>query len=195
VHRVLVLAAMLGTSAALAVLSAHEERPSTGTAIVVTGFAVLGVVLWAVAWLRDAWGPRGDHIVLLTGLTGLLFLAVGGPAAVTEVVLAHRGAPTEVVAFRVQPFRNGGGDYTLVRPGGSAPLRGELRDDAGFAAGERFTVLADRGGFVRPMLPEDVDPAWPASYVLAGAGLLGVVVLRRPALTRGSGRGSGSAAA
>jgi hypothetical protein len=196
VHRVLVLAAVLATSAVLAVLSAHEERPSAGTAIVVTGFAVLGVVLWAVAWLRDAWGPRRGHLPLLSGLAGLLFLAVGGPAVVTEVVLAHRGTPTEVVAARVRPFRDGGGHYTLVRPGERVPLRGDLRDDAGFAPGERFTVLADRAGFVRPMLPEDVDPAWPAGYVLAGAGILATVVLRsgfplgasRPAaLTRDSG--------
>ncbi|WIY03089.1 hypothetical protein QRX60_04270 [Amycolatopsis mongoliensis] len=176
-HRALVPAVVFVASAALVVWSAHEERQSTATALLVTGFAVIGVVLWAIAWVRDAWGPRTGHVPPALSLVGLFFLAVGGPALVTDVVLAHRGTPTEVEVARVSPFPDGG-DYPLVLPGGSTPVRGDLRDDGGLAAGERLTVLADRGRFVRPMLPEDVDPAFPALYVLTGAGLLAAAGLR-----------------
>lgn len=177
-RRAIVFAVVLVAAAAIVVASAHEERHSAGTAILVTGFAVLGVLLGAIAWWRGAWSPRGNHLRLVFGLLGLLFLAVGGPAAVAGVILAHRGTPTEVEAVRVRPFAGGGGDYTLVPAGGSTPLRGDLRDDLGLVGGQRFTVLADRARFVRPMLPEDVDPAFPALYVLTGTAFLGAAVLR-----------------
>lgn len=67
---------------------------------------------------------------------------------------------------------------TAVPVGSRAPLRGNLNAGVEPAAGERLTVLADRGRFARPQLPEDVDPAVPAAFVLGGAGIIGVTVLR-----------------
>lgn len=177
IHRRLVFAVLLVVCAALSVLAAHEELTDSGFGMTVTGIGGLTVVVWLVAWRRGAWSPSRHH-----GHLGVTVLCLGLPAGagssvVAEVVLAHRGRPVTVEVAHTRGAA-GAWDYTLVVPGGSTPLRGRLHTSVEFAAGERFTVLADRGGFVRPMLPEDVDPAFPAAFVLLGAGVLGVTVLR-----------------
>ncbi len=136
-------------------------------------------MLLVASWWGE-WASSEDHYYspLLFSLLGLSCLLFGGSAAVTEVVLTHRGQPVTVEVARANLDANGGGTYRLVLPGGSTLLPADLHADVEFALAERFTVLVDRGRFVRPMLPEDVDPAVPAAFVLAGAGILGVTVLR-----------------
>jgi hypothetical protein len=178
-RRRLTLAALLTVAAVVAVLAAHEEQHDGGLGLSLFGCVLIVLVLGAAAW-RGGWRSEQEYYFPLTfAVLGLSFLVFGGPAVVTEVVLTHRGVPVQVEVSRASLDEDGGGGtYTLVLPGGSTPLRGTLRAGAGFAEGERFTVLVDRGRFVRPMLPEDVDPAFPAAFVLAGAGILGSTVLR-----------------
>jgi hypothetical protein len=172
-YRRLVFAGILVTSAAVAVLAAYQENWLGEIVVLVTGFGVLGAALWAVAWWRGAWVPYGDFGQLTFTMLGLLVLALSGPGLVTDLVLTHRGATVLIEVAPVRPFH----DATLVLPGGSTPLRGDLRSMAETVEGERFTVLYDRGRFVRPMLPEDVDPSLGTLFALAGAGILAVTVL------------------
>jgi hypothetical protein len=133
-RRRLVFAAILGTSTLLAVWSAHQEEFGAGFLITLFGFAAIGVVLGLALWWQRAWGLIEDSLLRWFSTLGL--------ALVTELVLTHRGALTEVEVARVRASDDGGGDYTLVVPGGSTPLRGELDTTADFVVGERFTVLA-----------------------------------------------------
>jgi hypothetical protein len=172
-YRRLVFACILVASAAIAVLAAHQENWLGDIVVLVTGFGVLGGILWAVAWRRGAWVPYGDFGQLTFTMLGLLVLALSGPGLVTDLVLTHRGAPALIEVAPARPFHHA----TLVLPGGSTPLRGDLRSMAETVEGERFTVLYDRGRFVRPALPEDVDPSLGTLFALAGAGILAVTVL------------------
>ncbi|MEV6646480.1 hypothetical protein [Amycolatopsis sp. NPDC051371] len=172
-YRRLVFAGVLAASAAVSVLAAYQEDRLGETIVLVAGFGVLGGILWAVAWWRGAWLPYRDFGQLTFTMLGLLVLAFSGPGLVTGLVLTHRGAQ---VLIEVAPARPGHA-APLVLPGGSTPLRGDLRSTAETVEGERFTVLYDRGGFVRPMLPEDVDPSLSTLFVLAGVAVLGVTVL------------------
>jgi hypothetical protein len=176
--RRLVLAGIFGASAGLAVVAAYQEQFYSELGMFVIGFIALAATLWLVAWRRGAWTMRDDTPLLTFNMLGLILLTAGGPGLVTELVLTHRGAPIAVEVARASTDGDGGNDYTLVVPHGSTPLRGELHTSVEFAVGERFTVLFDRGRFVRPMLPEDVDPAFPALFVLAGSAILGITVLR-----------------
>lgn len=173
VYRRLVFAGVLAASAAVAVLAAHQENRLGEIVVLVTGFGVLAGAVWAVARWRGAWVPYGDFGRLTFTMLGLLVLALSGPGLVTDLVLTHRGAPVLIEVAPVRPFHHS----TLVLPGGSTPLRGDLRSSAETVEGERFTVLYDRGRFVRPMLPEDVNPSPGTVFVLAGAGILAVTVL------------------
>jgi hypothetical protein len=177
-HRRSTLAAFLAAAAVLAVLSAHEEREDGGFELVVLGLVGFTLVLVLASWW-GGWATKEDYYFpLLFAMLGLSCLLFGGPAVVTEVILAHRGQPVLVEVAQAGYAEDGGGTYRFVLPGGSTLLPGNLRTDVDFALGERLTVLVDRGGFVRPMLPEEVDPAVPAAFVLGGAGVLGVTVLR-----------------
>jgi hypothetical protein len=177
-HRRLTLAAFLTAAAAIAVLSAQEEQDGGGLGLSLFGFVVCTLVLIVASWWGE-WAEKKDYYLpLVFSVLGLSCLIFGGPAVVTEVILTHRGEPTEVQVVRASLDANGGGTYRLVLPGGSTTLRGTLRAGVEFVEGERLTVLVDRGRFVRPMLPEEVDPAVPAAFVLGGAGILGVTMLR-----------------
>ncbi|WP_410572264.1 hypothetical protein [Amycolatopsis sp. cmx-4-61] len=177
-HRRLTLAAFFTVAAVLAVLSAHEDQHAGAF-----GLSALGVVgstlgLMAVSWWGGWTSEELYYFPFLTAMLGVSCLLFGGPAVVTEVILAHRGLPVTVEVARADYAEGGRGTYRFVLPGGSTLLPGDLDTAAEFAVGERFTILVDRGGFVRPMLPEEVDPAVPAAFVLGGAGILGVTVLR-----------------
>ncbi|MEU0535541.1 hypothetical protein [Amycolatopsis tolypomycina] len=177
-HRRLTFAAFLTAAAVLAVLSAHEEREDGGSGLSVLGLTGFALVLMAASWL-GGWTTKEDYyfpmLFAMLGLSGLLW---GGAAVVTEVVLTHRGVPVPAQVMRASLAADGGGTYRLVLLDGSTLLLGDLHADVTFAEGERLTVLVDRGRFVRAMLPEEVDPAVPAAFVLGGAGVLGVTVLR-----------------
>ncbi|MEU4248194.1 hypothetical protein AB0F15_12340 [Amycolatopsis sp. NPDC026612] len=168
-HRRLTLAAFLTVAAVLAVLSAHEDQAAGGFGVSVLGLAGFTLVLLVASWWGQ-WAAGEDHYYfpLLFSVFSLACLLYGGSAAVTEVVLTHRGLPVTVEVARASLDANGGGTYRLVLPGGSTPLPADLHADVEFAEGDRFTVLVDRDRFVRPMLPEDVDPAVPAAFVLGG---------------------------
>ncbi|VVJ19448.1 Uncharacterised protein [Amycolatopsis camponoti] len=172
-HRRLVFTGVLVASAAISVWAAHQETRIGEGGVLVGGFGVLGAVLWAVAWRRGAWTPGDDFGQLTFTMLGLLVLAFSGPGLVTDLVLTHRGAPILIEVAPARPSH----DATLVLPGGSTPLRGDLRGFADTVEGERFTVLYDPGRFVRPALPEDVNPSLGTVFFLAGAGMLAVTVL------------------
>ncbi|SEF36401.1 hypothetical protein SAMN05421837_110156 [Amycolatopsis pretoriensis] len=171
--RRLVFAGLLAASAAISVWAAHQETRLGETTVLVAGFGVLAAALWAVAWWRGAWVWGGDFGQLTFSMLGLAVLALSGSGLVTELVLTHRGALTQIEVAPASP----GHPVPLVLPGGSTPLRGDLRGMVETVPGERFTVAHDRGRFVRPMLPEDVNPSLGTVFFLVGAGLLGVTVL------------------
>ncbi|WP_290054115.1 hypothetical protein [Amycolatopsis solani] len=173
VHRRLVFLAVLLASAAVSVLTANQETWLGDIAVRVLGFGAIGGVLCAVAWWRGAWVRDGDLGQLTFSMTGLAVLALSGPGLVTELVLTHRSAPALVEVAPMRPDH----DCTLVLPGGSTPLRGDLRSFATCVEGERFTVVWDRGRFVRPMLPEEVNPSSGTVFFLLGAGVLAITVV------------------
>ena len=173
VYRRLVFAGVLAASAAISVWAAHQETRGGETLVCIAGFGGLGAILWAVAWWRGAWMWDEDYGQLTFTMLGLAVLALSGPGLVTDLVLTHRGAP---VLIEVAPAQ-GRHFVPLVLPGGSTPLRGDLRSTVEPVVGDRFTVRYDRGGFVRPELPEEVNPSLGTLFVLAGAGILGVTVL------------------
>lgn len=172
-YRRLVFAGVLAASAALSVWAAHQETRGGEAAVLIAGFGGLGATLWAVAWWRGAWVWGGDFGQLTVTLLGLGVLALSGPGLVTDLVLTHRGAPVLIEVAPASP----GHPVPLVLPGGSTPLRGDLRSTAETVVGERFTVRYDRGGFVRPELPEEVNPSLGTVFFLVGAGLPAVTVL------------------
>ncbi|MDX3192845.1 hypothetical protein PV458_30925 [Streptomyces sp. MN03-5084-2B] len=177
-HRRLTLAAFLAVTAVLAVLSAHEEREDGGFGFTVLGLVGCTLVLVVASWW-GGWTTKEDYYFpMLFAMLGLSCLLFGGPAVVTEVILAHRGVPVQAQVMRASLDADGGGVYRLVLLDGSTLLHGDLHADVTFAEGDRLTVLVDRSRFVRAMLPEEVDPAVPAAFVLGGAGVLGVTVLR-----------------
>ncbi|WP_372669409.1 hypothetical protein [Amycolatopsis kentuckyensis] len=172
-YRRLVFAGVLAASAVISIWAAHQETRGGEAAVCITGFGVLGATLWVTAWWRGAWVWDEDLGQLMFTMLGLFVLALSGPGLVTDLVLTHRGAPVliEVAPAQSRHF------VPLVLPGGSTPLRGDLRSTVETVVGERFTVLYDRGGFVRSELPEEVNPSLGTVFVLAGAGILGVTVL------------------
>jgi len=170
-QRRLVLTAILGASAALSTLAAYQEDSGLAFVILFIGFGGIALVLWLVAWRRWTWN-RQDGL-LLFALLSLMLLFSTGQAVVTEVILTHRGVRLTVEVAQIRDDY-----YTLVLPGSSTPLRGELQTSLDFAVGERFTVLYDRGRFVRPMLPEDVNPSVPATFVFVAVVTLAITVLR-----------------
>lgn len=172
-HRRLVFAGVLAASAVLSVWAAHQETRPGETAVLLCGFGVLGATQWAVAWWRGAWAWGADFGQLTFSMLGLAVLGFSGSGLVTELALTHRGAPVLIEVAPASP----GHPVPLVLPGGSTPLRGDLRGLVDTVVGERFTVVYDRGEFVRPMLPEDVNPSLGTVFVLVGAGMLGVTVL------------------
>ncbi|MGW3963287.1 hypothetical protein ACWED2_25955 [Amycolatopsis sp. NPDC005003] len=176
--RSLTLAAFFTVAAVLAVLSAHEDRHAGAFGLAVLGLVGCTLGLLVASWWGGWISEELYYFPFLFAMLGVSCLLFGGPAVVTEVILTHRGTPVTVEVAQANLDPDGGGTYRFVLPGGSTLLPGDLRTDAGFTLGERFTVLVDRGGFVRPMLPEEVDPAVPAAFVLGGAGVLGVTVLR-----------------
>lgn len=176
----IVLAVVYAAVAVLSVVAANQEQADSGLGLAIIGFAVLALALWLFAWRRGTWHLH-DDARLVFALLGLILLTSGTPGLVTEVILTHRGTPVQVEVARLRTGAGESHDYTLVLPGGSTPLRGRLKTSLEFAVGERLTVLYDRGRFVRPMLPEDVNPDVPAAFVVVGAGILAASV---PGLAR-----------
>jgi hypothetical protein len=166
---------VLGLSAGVAVLAAHQEAFDMGFAVGLFGTLAICGTLWLVAWLRRAWRPASwyDLQVLGMSLAGVIATAAAGQIALSNVVLSARGELVDVVAVTTTSAdEDGYRVYSLAPLSESTSLRGDLHTNQEIDDGEVVTVLADRNGFVRPMLPEDVDTVPFVIIVLAGTGFL-----------------------
>lgn len=173
-HRALMFVAVLGLSAGVVVISAHQEDFNAGFGIAMVGFIAIAGMLWIVAWLRGAWRLHA----LAMSFAGLVAVIGAGSTAVSEVVLMARGELVDVVvATQMDADEDGYRLYALVPATESTSVRGNLHTKQEFDDGQAVTVLVDRNGFVRPMLPEDMDTVFFVIIVLAGVGFLAVCVI------------------
>jgi hypothetical protein len=176
--RILMFVAVLGSSAGIAVISAHQEDSGSGIGIAIIGFIVQAGVLWFVAWLRGAWRLAHGKGSLGVFLAGLVAVTTAGSTAVSEVVLTARGELVDVVvAAQTAAYEDGDRVYLLAPVSGSIPVRGSLHTKRNIDDGQTVTVLVDRDGFVRPMLPEDMATTLFVIIVLAGVGLLAAIMI------------------
>jgi hypothetical protein len=169
--------AVLGLSAGVAVITAPQDFEATsGTGLGGT-FLICGI-LWFVAWRRKAWGPRFGTGALGMALAGVMGVAAAGSTAVSEVVLAARGEPVEVVIVsRGEADADGDRIYELAPRAESTAVRGNLHTTRKLDEGATLTVLADPNEFVRPSLPEDVAAVPWVLIVLLGVGFLALSMI------------------
>lgn len=175
-YRVLAFVVVLGLSLGSAVLAAHQEQFDAGFGIAMLALIALGGVLWFVAWRRRAWYLRGGNGLLGLTLAGLVAAGPAAATAVSDVLLSTRGERVDVVVTQVYADDESR-LYTLTPTAGAPPVRGDLNTSQDFDDGQTVTVLVDRGGFVRPALPEDLDAVAFVIITLAGIGVLAGTII------------------